>query len=50
MKTHYLPPESESIMMLPESFICVSTMDGGDGAIDPIVTLDLDGDTWFNIL
>lgn len=50
MKTHYLPPESESITMLAESFVCVSAMDSGNGAIDPVTPFDFSDDDWFNIL
>ena len=50
MKTLYLPPESEIIFLLSDSFVCQSGMDEGNGAIDPVSPLDLSGDVWDVIL
>lgn len=50
MRKQYLPPESESVFIQAESFICQSGMDEGNGAIDPVTALDLSDDIWEVIL
>ncbi len=50
MKLQYISPETRSVDLHPESFICVSTMNQGRGTIDPVSELDLDSDDWETIL
>lgn len=50
MKTLYLPPETQRVYLQAESFLCQSGMNSGNGAIDPVTSLDLNGDIWNPIL
>lgn len=49
MKLQYISPETRSVLLHPESFICVSTINEGRGKIDPVLE-DPDSEDWDPIL